>query len=94
MVPDVLIISSKVWNDLSDEEKKWLQQAADESVIEQRRLWALSEAESLEKVQEAGVEIIYPDKAPFAERVKDFKERFRDDPDLYDLINRIEAINE
>lgn len=94
MVPDVLLIGLRVWEGLDEQEREWLQQAANESVIEQRRLWALSEKESLEKVKAAGVEIIYPDKAPFAERVKNFKEMFKDNPKLYDLINRIEEIKE
>jgi tripartite ATP-independent transporter DctP family solute receptor len=58
MVPDVLIISQKVWDKLSDQEHRWLQQAADDSVPVQRRLWAESEKESLEIVKEAGVTII------------------------------------
>lgn len=92
MVPDVLIISSKVWGDLTDEEKKWLQQAADESVPEQRRLWAESVEESLEAVQEAGVTVIYPDKEPFAEKVRGIYEMYKDNAVLYDLITRIQAV--
>ncbi|MGC9343019.1 MAG: TRAP transporter substrate-binding protein [Bacteroidales bacterium] len=92
MVPDVLIISSKVWGDLTDEEKKWLQQAADESVPEQRRLWAESVEESLEAVQEAGVTVIYPDKEPFAKKVRGIYDMYKDNEVLYDLITRIQAV--
>ncbi len=94
MVPDVLIISTKIWAGLSDIEKKWLQQAVDESVIEQRKLWAASEEESLMEVQKAGVTIIYPDKAAFAEKVKFFPERYKDNIKLYSLIQRMQAIEE
>lgn len=89
MIPDVLIISKKIWDELSEEEQKWLQQAVDDSVIKQRELWAKSERESLEAVAEAGVTINYPDKEPFAERVQHIPELYKDNQTLYDLIQRI-----
>src|SRR5690554_5273409 len=36
-IPDVLVISKKVWDSLNSQEKEWLQQAADESVIVERK---------------------------------------------------------
>jgi len=92
MVPDVLIISLKVWKKLSAQEKAWLQQAADESVAVERKLWAESEKESLRIVQEAGVEINYPDKEPFAEKVEELLESYRENEKLYDLITRIREV--
>jgi tripartite ATP-independent transporter DctP family solute receptor len=92
MVPDVLIVSQKIWSKLSEQEKRWLQQAADESVVKQRILWAQSEKESLEKVQEAGVTVTYPEKAPFAEKVQDLLDSYRDNEKLYSLVQRIQAV--
>lgn len=92
MVPDVLVISLKVWNGLSEDEQEWLQQAANESVIEERKLWAKSVEESLKAVQEAGVTVIYPDKKPFAEKVQGIYDMFKDDEVLNDLIQRIKAV--
>ena len=92
MVPDVLIISQKVWKKLSDQEKEYLQQAADESVVVERKLWAESEKESLRIVQEAGVEINYPDKEPFAEKVEELLESYRENEKLFDLITRIREV--
>lgn len=94
MVPDVLIISTVVWNKLTDQEKEWLQQAADESVGEQRKLWALSEEESIKKVQEAGVEVNYPDKAPFAEKVRELLDTYKENQVLAKLIERIQAVED
>lgn len=92
MVPDVLIISQKVWKKLSDQEKEYLQQAADESVVVERKLWAESEKESLRIVQESGVEINYPDKEPFAEKVEELLESYRENEKLFDLITRIREV--
>lgn len=89
MVPDVLILSQKVWKKLTDQERKWLQQAANESVAVQRKLWAESELESMRIVQEAGVTINYPDKEPFAEKVAELLNSYRDNEKIYDLITRI-----
>jgi len=92
MVPDVMIISEKVWSKLSEQERKWLQQAVDESIAVQRKLWAESEKESLRIVQEAGVTINYPDKEPFAEKVEALLESYRDNEKIYELITRIKAV--
>jgi TRAP-type C4-dicarboxylate transport system substrate-binding protein len=94
MVPDVLIISTVIWNKLTDQEKKWLQKAADESVIKERELWAASEKESLQKVQEAGVTIIRPDKAPFAEKVQPMLNSYKDKPELWRLITAIREVKD
>lgn len=92
MVPDVLIISTVIWDQLNDQQKEWLQQAVNESVEKERILWAESEKESLRKVQEAGVTINYPDKQPFIEKVGEMLESYDDKPDLYRLIQAIKAV--
>lgn len=91
-VPDVLLVSSIVWNKLSPDEKKWLQEAADESVPYQREFWAESVQEALNEVAIAGVEILHPDKTPFVEKVNDMIEGYRTDKELYSLIKRIRAV--
>jgi tripartite ATP-independent transporter DctP family solute receptor len=94
MIPDVLIISKKIWDGLSEQEQKWLQQAVDDSAVRQRELWAISEKQSLLEVEKAGVTVIYPDKQPFAERVKHIPDLYRGNEKLYSLIKRIEATEE
>ncbi len=93
MVPDVLIISTVVWNKLSSQEKQWMMEAARESVTEQRILWAESEKKSLEEVQKAGVIVNYPDKEPFIRKTEAILEAYQSKPDLYRLIERIKAEN-
>lgn len=92
MVPDVLIISTVVWSKLNDQERKWLMDAVEASVPVERKYWAESEAESLKKVQEAGVKIIHPDKKPFEKKVEKIYEGFKDDKEIYSLIQRIKAV--
>ncbi len=88
-IPDVLVIGTFLWEHLSDQEKAWLQDAVDKSVIYQRKLWKEAEKEALEEVKKAGVTIITPDKKPFADKVKHLYDAYKDDQRMYDLINRI-----
>lgn len=87
-VPDVVLISSYVWSTLSAQQQQWLQQAMDESVVFQRELWAQDTATALAAVEAAGVEIIYPDKSEFKDRVQNMHHSYRGQP-VYELMQRI-----
>ncbi|MBK1878366.1 TRAP transporter substrate-binding protein [Pelagicoccus mobilis] len=87
-VPDLLMISSKIWMSLSGEEKDWLQQAADESSIYQRELWAQKTKESLAAVVEAGVEIVDCDPSQFQAACSSIKDTLVGTP-MEPWLNRI-----
>lgn len=91
-VPDVVVVSTHFWNSLSAQEQKWLQEAADESAVHQRKLWDASTAESLAAVEKAGVEIIRPDKAAFAAKVADLHKAAQADPIVGPLDRRIAEV--
>lgn len=90
-VPDVLLVSTHLWNSLDDQQKQWLSEAAFESSVYQRELWEASELEALEAMREDGVEIVTPDKAPFIEKVKPMLDAFASNEYRKQLIQRIEA---
>ena len=89
ILPDVLLMSTHIWDSFSDKEREWLSQAVKESITEQRKLWTKSEKQSLDAVKKAGVEIIIPDKTLFSEKSKKILESYKEDEVLYDFINRI-----
>ncbi|MDP3072024.1 MAG: TRAP transporter substrate-binding protein [Opitutaceae bacterium] len=89
IVPDVLVISTHLWNSLTPQQQQWLQEAADESAVHQRNLWGASTAESLAAVEKAGVEIIRPDKAAFRAAVAELHARAQQDPIVGPLDRRI-----
>ncbi len=91
-VPDVMLIGTNTWERLTPQEQAWLQEAADASVTYQREVWNEAEAEALEAVKAAGVEINYPEKEPFNEAVAPVYEVYQDDPEIYELIQQIQAI--
>lgn len=94
-VPDVLMISTHLWDRLTPQQQVWLQQAADASAVKQRQLWAIAEQQALSAVKAAGVEVIYPDKKPFADAVEDLLNTYKQEPQVYQYIERIrEAANE
>lgn len=93
-LPDVVIVSTKVWESLTVEEQKWLQEAADESADYQYELWAASTAESMRELEKAGVTITYPDKAPFREAVKGIYDQLQiDQPEIYKIAKAIQEVN-
>lgn len=87
-VPDIVLISTYVWNDLSEQERRWLQQAVDESVDYQRKLWSEATEEALEAIKADGVEVVRPDKARFASKVEPMYEVLKGEP-AYELLQSI-----
>jgi tripartite ATP-independent transporter DctP family solute receptor len=88
-VPDVLIIGTNIWNRLSKQEQIWLQQAVNNSVIYQRKLWEAAEIEALAEVQKAGVIITRPDKTLFSKKVEVMYDQYKNDKEIYQLIEQI-----
>jgi tripartite ATP-independent transporter DctP family solute receptor len=92
-IPDILVINPDIWNKLSEQKQQWLKQAVDESVTFQRDLWMEAENEAMQSVQEAGVEVIYPDKEPFRRALQPMYDRIEeDDPELHRWVERIKNV--
>ncbi|MBN2036393.1 MAG: TRAP transporter substrate-binding protein [Chitinispirillaceae bacterium] len=89
--PDVLLISTKWWNKLSDDIKTILQNAADSSSVYQRKLWKEKTAHSLSAVEAAGVTINRPDKKPFREKVMPMYKQY-DGTETGALIDQIQSL--
>jgi len=90
-VPDMLLMSTHVWDALSEKQQEWLQMAVDDSVVHQRELWRVSTEEALAAVREAGVTVTYPDKAPFMEAVQEMKASY-DGTEVGRYLRAIEAV--
>ncbi len=91
-VPDILVIGTKAWNGLSPEFQKIIQEAADESAQYQKKLWKEATQKALEEVQLAGVKIYYPGKEQFIQSTESIYEEYRDEPEIYSLIQRIRVV--
>lgn len=64
-IPDVIIVSKKIWDGLDPRVRAWIEEAAADSVQFQRKLWLEQTEEALREVEKAGARIYRPDKAPF-----------------------------
>lgn len=91
-VPDILVIGTTAWNRLTPQEQTWLQEAADEAIDYQRKIWVESEEESLDIVRKAGVTVTRPDKTLFAEKTKSLLKEYEDDEEMSALIQQIQAV--
>jgi tripartite ATP-independent transporter DctP family solute receptor len=93
IIPECVCINADVYNGLSDEMKAAVKEAAEESAVLQRELWAEREAASREKVEAAGVvtnEIA--DKAPFQAAMAPVYESYlADNPDVRPLVELIQS---
>ena len=68
-IPDMLLMSSKVWKKLDPQVQAWVQQAANESSVFQRKLWKEKTMEALEQAKTEGVTVYEVDIAAFASKV-------------------------
>ena len=77
MIPEILVYSKKSWEGLSKEDQALIAKLSREAQQEQRKLWYEREAESLKKMQEAGVQINdVADRKPFQAAVKPVWDKF------------------
>ena len=88
-VPDVLVIGTIPWNNLTRQQQKWLQDAARKSALSQRAFWKANVAECMDILAEAGVEIIRPDKETFRLKTEALRQQTLQDPGIGPLVHAI-----
>ncbi|MEA2069161.1 MAG: TRAP transporter substrate-binding protein [Verrucomicrobiota bacterium] len=90
-VPDMLLMGSKVWKKLDPQVQAWVQRAADESSVYQRKLWRQKTMESLEQAKAEGVAIYEVDIAAFAAKVAPMRAGI-ENPDVRELLKQISGV--
>jgi len=90
-IPDMVIISTRVWDNLSPNIQKALRQAAKESEVFQRQLWREETERCIAFAKEKGIEVIEPDIASFREACASFplQKEYQDLKGLYDEIQEV-----
>jgi len=89
MVPEALIMSKKVWDTLSPEDQKIVAQAATDSVVYEKKLWAEFTAKSMKELEAKGVVITKPDKESFRKAVAPMYDKF---PEYKEIVAQIQAV--
>jgi tripartite ATP-independent transporter DctP family solute receptor len=90
-LPDVLVMSSKIFDKLSPEEEGWISKASRESTDYQRKLWAEETARSLAELKKAGVDVREVDMEPFRKMVGPVIEKYAQGK-VKELVEQIEAV--
>jgi tripartite ATP-independent transporter DctP family solute receptor len=68
-IPDVMIMSMKLWNQLNPDQQKAVLEAGQRAQAYMRGAWHVSEVKDLNELKKDFKEIITPDKAPFVKAV-------------------------
>lgn len=91
-VPDLLLISTRVWDKLDLQAQEWVQQAADESSGYQRKIWQEETLKSLEKAKAEGVTVYEVDQSLFAEKVQPMYDNLENEK-MIKLVKQIRQID-
>lgn len=94
MIPDVLVISTQIWEELTPEQQAAIKKAASESMMAQKELWAENTKKAIDiATNELGVTFVEDvDKPAFAEIVLPMHDdAAKSNPQIADLITRIKA---
>ncbi|HET9415514.1 MAG TPA: TRAP transporter substrate-binding protein [Pseudolabrys sp.] len=91
MIPEILVFSKKIWDELSKEDQALILKFAKEAQQEERKLWYDREKESLKKMAEAGAIVNeVADKKAFQAAVKPVWDKYG--AQHADLIKRIQDV--
>ena len=92
MIPDVIVISTKVWNDMSDAQKEIMRSTAADMTANYKELWAKFEEDVKAQVEGKVEYITDVDKAAFQAAVQPIYDNLKtSDPATYAFVERIQA---
>ncbi len=88
IVPEMLVFSRAGWDQLSSDDQGLIKKLSREAQLDARELWNKTEAEAMQRMKTAGIEIIpVADKKPFQDAVKPVWDKYG--TKFTDLIKRI-----
>lgn len=92
-IPDVLVISAKVWDGLSEKDQNALQQAADESMMFMKDLWSKSDEKEMKAAEKLGVQFVYPEKTGFQQAVQPMYDNLKQsNAEVYQLVESMKNL--
>lgn len=85
-----ILFAPKVWNALSDEDKKILNDAMAQASIDERALSRKMDKEAITNLESKGMKVTYPDKAPFIAKTQSVRDKYG--ADFKDISEKIKAL--
>jgi len=89
-LPDVLVMSTKFWNTLTLKQQAWMNEAAKNSVVAQKKFWKDNVEECMKILKDADVEIVRPDKTVFADKASSLIKEFIKKPGMKAIVEEIQ----
>ena len=93
-VPDYLVVSTKAWDKLSDEQRQIIMTAAKHSEEYEAKLWNEQVEQSRKDAIAAGAKFVQVDKEAFREALKPLYADFQNDPERSVWLKKIEAVSD
>jgi tripartite ATP-independent transporter DctP family solute receptor len=93
IVPEMLVMSKKVFDQMSKDEQALLLKYAREAQLEERKLWEVYEKQAMDKAKAAGIQIVHlseADKKQMQDAVKPVWDKYG--PKYADMVKRIQAV--
>ena len=87
--PDVMIMNTKAWNKLSEDEQKIIKQAALNSFDYQNKIWFETEDKLVDSLKAQGVQFFEVDQNEFVEKVQPLYNDVMKDPLIKTYVERI-----
>ena len=94
MIPDVMVMSSKIWNNIEPEDQKIILECAYDATDAHKVMWDQAIDEAVEEAKGMGVEFVYDvDKEAFREATADMVTSYRNKyPGVDSLLSKIEKV--
>jgi len=93
MIPDVLVISAKVWDGLPVDQQQALKTAAKNSMQYHKTLWTEMTETSIKKAEDSmGVKYVKVDKQAFIDAVKPMHDQALSNPAIAEYVQGIDAL--
>ncbi len=94
MIPDVMVMSAKVWNNIEPDDQKIILECAKDATNEHKEMWEEAINEAVEEAKSMGVEFVYDvDKQAFRDATADMISSYRDKyPGVDELLSTIEKV--
>jgi len=93
IVPEMLVMSKKIYDSLSKEEQADVKKFAREAQMDERKYWEIYEKQAMDKAKAAGIQIIQvsaAEKKKFQDAVKPVWDKYG--PKYKTMVDRIEAV--
>lgn len=93
MVPDVLVVSTKIWDSLTDEQRNAISQVAKETIHQQEINWKNYVDKSKQQLAAKHIQFVQSDVPKFQAAVKPVYDKFRkENPDLTTMLDQIQQM--